>query len=109
MRKIHGRTDDMLVVRGENVFPSQIEDILLGVGGLTGNYQLVVDRESHQLDTLEVRIESRPGADHAELRERAERRVRETIGLTVTVAVLAPGALPRSEGKAKRVIDLREL
>jgi phenylacetate-CoA ligase len=109
MRKIHGRTDDMLVVRGENVFPSQIEDILLGVDGLTGNYQLVVDRESHHLDTLEVRIESRPGADHAGLRERAEVRIKETIGLTVAVAVLAPGALPRSEGKAKRVIDLREL
>jgi phenylacetate-CoA ligase len=109
MRKIHGRTDDMLVVRGENVFPSQIEEILLGVDGLTGNYQLVVDRETHRLDTLEVRIESRPGADHAGLRERAEVRVKETIGLTVAVAVLAPGALPRSEGKAKRVIDLREL
>src|SRR5499427_7240184 len=109
MRKIHGRTDDMLVVRGENVFPSQLEEILLAVDGLTGNYQLVVDREAHRLDTLEVRIESRPGADHAGLRERAEVRIKETIGLTVSVAVLAPGALPRSEGKAKRVIDLREL
>jgi phenylacetate-CoA ligase len=109
MRKIHGRTDDMLVVRGENVFPSQLEDVLLGVDGLTGNYQLVVDRESHQLDTLQVRIEARADADHVGLRERAEVRVKETIGLTVSVMVLAPGALPRSEGKAKRVIDLREL
>ena len=109
MRKIDGRTDDMLVVRGENVFPSQIEDILLAVDGLTGNYQLVVDRESHHLDTLQVRIESRPDADHVGLRERAEDRIKETIGLTVSVMVLAPGALPRSEGKAKRVIDLREL
>jgi phenylacetate-CoA ligase len=109
MRTIHGRTDDMLVVRGENVFPSQIEDILLGVEGLTGNYQLVVDRESHHLDTLQVRIESRADADHVGLRERAEARVKETIGLSVSVMVLAPGALPRSEGKARRVIDLREL
>ncbi|HXM56084.1 MAG TPA: phenylacetate--CoA ligase [Candidatus Dormibacteraeota bacterium] len=109
MRKVHGRTDDMLVVRGENVFPSQIEDILLGVDGLTGNYQLVVDREARHLDTLQVRIESRPDADHVGLRERAEERIKETIGLTVSVTVLAPGALPRSEGKAKRVIDLREL
>jgi phenylacetate-CoA ligase len=109
MRKIHGRTDDMLVVRGENVFPSQIEDILLGVEGLTGNYQLVVDRESRHLDTLQVRIESRADADHVGLRERAEARVKETIGLSVSVMVLAPGALPRSEGKARRVIDLREL
>jgi phenylacetate-CoA ligase len=107
MRKVHGRTDDMLVVRGENVFPSQIEDILLGVDGLTGNYQLVVDRESHHLDTLDVRIEARPDAEHVGLRERAEERIKEMIGLTVSVMVLAPGALPRSEGKAKRVIDLR--
>jgi phenylacetate-CoA ligase len=99
----------MLVVRGENVFPSQVEDVLLGVEGLTANYQLVVDREAHRLDTLLVRIESRPGADHAGLRERAEARIKDTIGLTVTVMVLAPGALPRSEGKARRVIDLREL
>jgi len=109
MRKVQGRTDDMLVVRGENVFPSQVEDILLGVDGLTGNYQLVVDRQSHQLDTLEVRIESRADVDHHGLRQRAEDRIKETIGLSVSVVVLAPGALPRSEGKAKRVIDLREL
>jgi phenylacetate-CoA ligase len=109
LRKVHGRTDDMLVVRGENVFPSQLEDILLGVDGLTGNYQLVVDRESHHLDTLDVRIEARPDADHVGLRERAEDRIREMIGLRVSVMVLAPGALPRSEGKAKRVIDLRDL
>ena len=109
MRKIRGRTDDMLVVRGENVFPSQIEEILLEVRGLTGNYQLVVDREARHLDTMQVRVESREGADQVGLRQRAEERIRETIGLTVPVTVLAPGALPRSEGKAKRVIDLREL
>lgn len=109
MRRIQGRTDDMLVVRGENVFPSQIEDILLGVEGLTGNYQLVVDRRSRHLDTLDVRVEARAGADPVGLRERAEDRIEETIGLRVSVMVLAPGALPRSEGKAKRVIDLREL
>jgi len=109
MRKIRGRTDDMLVVRGENVFPSQIEEILLEVSGLTGNYQLVVDREARHLDRMQVRVESREGADQVGLRQRAEERIRETIGLTVPVTVLAPGALPRSEGKAKRVIDLREL
>jgi phenylacetate-CoA ligase len=109
VRKLHGRTDDMLVVRGENIFPSQLEEVLLGVDGLTGNYQLVVDRALHRLDTLEVRIEARADADHVGLRERAEARIRETIGLTVSVMVLAPGALPRSEGKAKRVIDLRDL
>ena len=109
MRKIHGRTDDMLVVRGENVFPSQIEEILLRVDGLTGNYQLVVDREAYRLDSLQVRVESREGADQGALRQRAEERIREMIGLTVSVTVMAPGALPRSEGKARRVIDMREI
>jgi phenylacetate-CoA ligase len=109
IRKIHGRTDDMLVVRGENVFPSQVEEVLLRVDGLTGNYQLVVDREPYRLDELQVRVEARAGADREALRERAEQSIKETIGLTVTVTVLAPGALPRPEGKAKRVIDLRDL
>lgn len=109
MRKISGRTDDMLVVRGENVFPSQIEEILLQVGGLTGNYQLVVDRQKRQLDRVQVRVEAREGAEQVGLRQLAEERIRETMGLTVAVTVLAPGALPRSEGKARRVIDLREL
>ncbi len=109
MRKIHGRTDDMLVVRGENVFPSQIEEILLEVRGLTGNYQLVVDREARHMDSLQVRVESREGADQVGLRQRAEERIRDTIGLSAQVTVLSPGALPRSEGKAMRVVDRREL
>ena len=109
MRKIHGRTDDMLIVRGENVFPSQIEEILLAVPGLTANYQLVVDRQAHQLDTLQVRVESREGATQVGLRQSAEQLIRDTIGLTVPVTVLAPGVIPRSEGKARRVIDLREV
>jgi len=109
MRKISGRTDDMLVVRGENVFPSQIEELLLQVDGLTGNYQLVVDRQARRLDSVQVRVEAREGAEEVGLRQRAEERIRETMGLSVAVTVLAPGALPRSEGKARRVIDLREL
>jgi phenylacetate-CoA ligase len=109
MRKVRGRTDDMLVVRGENVFPSQVEEILLLVPGLTGNYQLVVDRQARHLDTLQIRVEARADADNVGLRERAEERIKETIGLTVSVTVLSPGALPRSEGKARRVLDHREL
>src|SRR2546429_4419910 len=109
MLRVRGRTDDMLVVRGENVFPSQLEAILLTVEGLTGNYHLVVDRQAAPLGTLEVRIEAAEGADRGVLREVAQRRVRETIGLAIEVTVLAPGALPRSEGKAKRVVDLRDL
>lgn len=109
IRKVRGRTDDMLIIRGENVFPSQLEELLLQVPGLTANYQLVVDRQAHKLDRMEVRIEATPDADPTELQLRAQERISETIGLSVAVTVLAPGALPRSEGKAKRVIDLREL
>jgi phenylacetate-CoA ligase len=109
MLRVRGRTDDMLVVRGENVFPSQLEAVLLAVEGLTGNYHLVVDRQAARLDTLEVRIEAVEGADHGALRELAQRSVRETIGLTIEVTVLPPGSIARSEGKAKRVLDLREL
>jgi phenylacetate-CoA ligase len=107
--KLRGRTDDMLVVRGENVFPSQIEGIVLEVEGLTGNYQLVVDRQARQLDKLEVRVEAERGGDRNDLGRRAEERVRDTIGLTIQVTVLDPGTLPRSEGKARRVVDLRDL
>lgn len=109
MMKVRGRTDDMLIVRGENVFPSQIEAILLEVEGLTANYQLVVDREAHHLDTLEVLIESAPHADRDQLERIAAARIQESIGLRVKVTVLTPGVLPRSEGKAKRVIDRREV
>lgn len=109
MLKVRGRTDDMLVVRGENVFPSQVEEILFQVPGLTGNYQLVVDRQASQLDSLEVRVEAAPGFDVVALASQAKTRVRETMGLGVQVTVLPPGSLPRSEGKARRVVDLRDL
>jgi phenylacetate-CoA ligase len=108
MLRVRGRTDDMLVVRGENVFPSQLEAILLEVEGLTANYNLVVDRQATRLDTLAIRIEAAEGVDPAGLGELAQRRVRETIGLGVQVEALPPGTLPRSEGKAKRIVDLRD-
>ena len=109
MVKVHGRTDDMIVVRGENVFPSQIEGILLSIEGLTANYQIVVDREAKQLDSVEVVVEAAPHTDHASLQREAEEKIRETIGLRAEISILPPGVLPRSEGKAKRVIDRRSL
>jgi len=109
MMKVRGRTDDMLIVRGENVFPSQVEAILLDVDGLTANYQLVVDRERHHLDSLEVMVEAAGHADRDALSQLAVARIQDTIGLRVKVTVLAPGVLPRSEGKARRVIDRRDL
>jgi phenylacetate-CoA ligase len=109
MLRVRGRTDDMLIVRGENVFPSQLEAVLLEVEGLTGNYHLLVDREAARLDKLEILIEAVEGSDHGALSGLAQRRVRDTIGLSVQVTVLPPGSLRRSEGKAKRVVDRRDL
>ncbi|MEP7104336.1 MAG: phenylacetate--CoA ligase [Chloroflexota bacterium] len=107
MLKVSGRTDDMIVVRGENVFPSQIEAILLSIEGLTANYQIVVDREARHLDSVEVVVEAAAHTDHAALQLAAEEAIRETIGLRAEISILPPGVLPRSEGKAKRVIDRR--
>ena len=105
--RVQGRTDDMLVVRGENVFPSQFEELLAGCAGFNGQYILVVDRQAHSLDTLEVRLEA-DTADEQRLEQEIRDRIRDSIGLTVTAKVLRPGVLPRSEGKAKRVVDHRE-
>ncbi|HEX4216083.1 MAG TPA: phenylacetate--CoA ligase [Candidatus Dormibacteraeota bacterium] len=109
IRRPAGRTDDMLVIRGENVFPTQIEEELAHVPGLAPQYQLVIDRERARLDTIEVRVEAEPGADPGPLGPAAQARIRESTGLRVEVTVLAPGSLPRVEGKANRVVDRREL
>ena len=105
--RVQGRTDDMLVVRGENVFPSQFEELLAGFGDFNGQYLLVVDRQAHSLDTLEIVLEA-DTADERGLEQEIRDRIRDSIGLTVTAKVLRPGVLPRSEGKAKRVVDHRE-
>jgi len=105
--RVQGRTDDMLVVRGENVFPSQIEELLAGFGGFNGQYILVIDRQAHALDTLEVVLEA-DTADEQGLEQEIRDRIRDSIGLRITAKVLRPGVLPRSEGKAKRVVDHRE-
>jgi phenylacetate-CoA ligase len=107
--KLRGRTDDMLIVRGVNVFPSMVEEILLSIAGLTGNYQIVVDRTQKRHDAMQVLVEAEPGTDKEHLGNAAQERIKELIGLTVDVTVLAGGVLPRSEGKAKRVVDRREL
>jgi phenylacetate-CoA ligase len=109
IRKVSGRTDDLLMLNGGNVFPSQIEAILLGVEGLTGNYQLVVDRQAKQLDTLQVLVEAADGADPHQLKRFAGERIRETIGIEAAVTVLGAGILPRFEDRASRVVDRRKL
>jgi phenylacetate-CoA ligase len=112
LTKILGRTDDMLIVRGVNVFPSQIEHALLGVEGVTPHYQLVLTTRADRQDELRVRIEAAAalGAASGD-RQAVEVAVREVLrsalGLAVVVEIVAPGTLPRSDGKAVRVLDER--
>jgi phenylacetate-CoA ligase len=111
MAKIVGRSDDMLIIRGVNVFPSQIEELVLKVQGLAPHYQLEVTRAGH-LDALAVHVECAHGAEQgAETLERLAfaltHEVKAYVGVTVSVTVHPPGAIERSGGKAKRVIDKR--
>jgi phenylacetate-CoA ligase len=107
MSRVLGRTDDMLVIRGVNVFPSEVERALLGVPELAPHYQLVVTRPGH-LDELEVEAELRDGIQPADrIVAHVEERLGRALGLTARVTLLPPQAVPRSEGKALRVIDRR--
>jgi phenylacetate-CoA ligase len=111
MAKITGRSDDMLIIRGVNVFPSQIEELLLRTNGLSVHYQLELTREGY-LDALAVHVECLPEvAALADLRDRAARSlaqdIKNNIGVSVSVRVHDPGSMERSAGKAKRVVDRR--
>ncbi len=112
MDRITGRTDDMLKIRGVIVFPSQIERALLKIEGLDPHYQIIVTRP-HHLDELEVQVEASPilfsdEVKHVEeVKKMIEKRVHSEIGLRVNVTLVEPESLPRSEGKAVRVIDKR--
>ena len=109
-----GRTDDMLIIRGVNIFPSQIEEALLAMGHIEPHYVLVVDRE-RGLDELEVWVELNREAFIDEVRriEELERQIKrgieETLGIGVQVRLVEPKTIARSEGKAKRIIDRREI
>ena len=109
MAKVTGRTDDMMIVRGVNVFPTQVEELILTVDGLTPHYLCVLTRPGN-LDELTVQVEahdSAPESARPELGDRLARAVKQRIGVSVTVEVLAPGELERSLGKAKRIEDRR--
>ncbi|HET7515502.1 MAG TPA: phenylacetate--CoA ligase PaaK [Gaiella sp.] len=110
MERVAGRSDDMMIVRGVNVFPSQIEEQILQVAGLTPHYLCVLTRPE-RLDVLTVRVEADDtfAAGDAASRLAAELvdRVKHTVGVTVGVDVVAPGTLERSQGKAKRIDDRR--
>jgi phenylacetate-CoA ligase len=107
MGPIRGRRDDMLIIRGVNLYPSQVEHALLAVDGVSPHWQLVVSRPA-QLDEITVRCEPADGSvDRDALADRVGRALRETIGVGIAVELLEPGAVPRSEGKAVRVVDRR--
>ncbi|MCW2715366.1 MAG: paaK [Frankiales bacterium] len=109
IQKITGRSDDMIILRGVNVFPTQVEELLLRVPGLSPHYQLVLTRP-HRLDEMTVRVEARPdrAADEREqLAERLRVLVKDNIGISVSCDVVEPETLKRSEGKAQRVFDQR--
>jgi phenylacetate-CoA ligase len=114
MNKVTGRSDDMLIIRGVNVFPSQIESVLLEIGETAPHYQLIVDRKDN-LDNLEIWVEMTPSLFSDEVRrlEEIERKIRKeiesTLGINAKVKLVEPKTIERSEGKAKRVIDKRVL
>jgi phenylacetate-CoA ligase len=108
MEKVTGRTDDMMIIRGVNVFPTQIEEKLLALEALSAHYQIVLTRDG-RLDQMEIKVEAREGAAEAanEDARLLARQVKETIGVSAWVQVLPPGGIERSQGKARRIIDLR--
>jgi phenylacetate-CoA ligase len=106
MEKIAGRTDDMLILRGVNVFPTQIEEQVLRVTGLTPHFEIELTRDG-RLDEMTVRVERAPGGDTEAAAHELQHHIKSAIGVSAEVTVGEPGSLPRSEGKAKRVIDKR--
>jgi phenylacetate-CoA ligase len=112
--RMSGRSDDMLIIRGINVFPSQIESIIMGIEGVEPHYLLIVDRRDN-LDTLEVHVEvdEKLFSDEVKhlqtLSQRIEKEIKDTLGITCKARLVEPKTIARSEGKAKRVIDNRKL
>lgn len=111
MDKITGRSDDMLIIRGVNVFPTQIEEQILKIAELAPHYQLEITRENN-LDHVQVNVELAPDADTGRIKESEktlEKNIKDIIGISTRVIVHLEGGVPRSEGKAQRVIDKRKL
>ena len=108
MERVTGRSDDMMIVRGVNIFPTQIEERLFEVDALSAHYQIVLTREG-RLDEMEVKVEARPnaGADLNAVGSDLAHRIKQTTGISARVSVLAPESIERSQGKARRVLDLR--
>jgi phenylacetate-CoA ligase len=114
MSRVFGRTDDMLIIRGVNVYPSQIEQVLLEMDGTLPHYQIIVDRKG-ALDMLEVRVEVSEKIFFDEMKkqralvEKIEERLRSVLGLSAQIKLVEPRSIERFEGKARRVVDRRKL
>jgi len=114
MKKTMGRSDDMLIIKGVNVFPSQIEEVLVAVEGCQPHYQLIVDRKG-AMDELEIDIEVTENIFFDEMRKQRafldnlEKKIHSMLGVGATVKLVEPNSIPRHEGKAVRVIDKRHL
>ena len=111
MLRVTGRSDDMLIVRGVNVYPSQIEAVLVGFPGLAPHYQLVLTREG-PMDVVTIEVELAPPAPREEpfagkMATDLRSHIKAMVGLSCDVVLKAPGEIPRSQGKAVRVKDLR--
>lgn len=114
MNRVTGRTDDMLIIRGVNVFPSQIESVLMEMRWVEPHYQLVVDRQDN-LDILTVKVEVGEQTFSDEVRKlqdlerKVAKNIKEYLGVSAIVKLVEPKSIPRSEGKAQRVIDNRKI
>ena len=114
MQRITGRSDDMLIIRGVNVFPSQVEHVLMSIEGVEPHYQIIVDREG-SLDVVEVQVEVSEEIFSDEVKvlerlgKRTEREIKDLLGISCKVKLVEPKTIQRSEGKAKRVIDNRKI
>jgi phenylacetate-CoA ligase len=112
--RIMGRADDMLIVRGINVFPSQIEDVLVGINEITDQFQILLKRNEHKMDEITVRVELSDNAFTGELKDLAavkkhvENELKSVLNIRTNVDLVEKGTIPRTTGKAKRVIDHRE-
>ncbi len=107
MSRVRGRRDDMLIIRGVNLYPSEVERIVLGVPDLAPHYQLIVERPG-ALDELTLRCEpARDGVDREAVRARLAHELHQQAGITVAIQIVDRDQVPRSEGKAVRVVDRR--
>ncbi len=115
MHRLLGRTDDMLIIRGVNIFPSQIEEVLMRIEETQPHYQIVVDRGATHLDEIEIRVEVEESffSDETKrleaIRDKITQEIRSSLGIGAQIRLVEPKAIERSMGKAKRVIDKRQL